>query len=128
MSLYANGIVRIITKPEARYFESSTVVVNFVGGIHEGKDKNGNYIKNAIDCEVWGKIGAAILERCTLMDSIMVTGSIRRRDWEDRETGAKRSKHVLNIGRFEFLPRNTSDDAPARQAPADDIDEDDVPF
>ena len=126
MSLYANGIVRIITKPEARYFESSTVVVNFVGGIHEGKDKNGNYIKNAIDCEVWGKIGAAILERCTLMDSIMVTGSIRRRDWEDRETGAKRSKHVLNIGRFEFLPRNTSDDASAPPAPADD--EDDVPF
>lgn len=126
MSLYANGIVRIITKPEARHFESSALVVNFVGGLHEGKDRNGNYIKNAIDCEAWGKTGAAILERCNLMDSIMVTGSIRRRDWEDRETGAKRSKHVLNIGRFECLPRNTSDDAPAQQAPADD--EDDVPF
>ena len=126
MSLYANGIVRIITKPEARYFESSTVVVNFVGGIHEGKDKNGNYIKNAIDCEVWGKVGETILERCSLMDSIMVTGSIRRQDWEDRETGAKRSKHVLSIVRFEFLPRNTSDDASAPPAPADD--EEDVPF
>ena len=126
MSLYVNGLVRIITKPEARYLESGNTVVNFVGGIHEGKDKSGNYIKNAIDCEVWGKVGETILERCSLMDSIMVTGSIRRQDWEDRETGAKRSKHVLNIGRFEFLPRNTSDDAPARQAPADD--EDDLPF
>ena len=126
MSLYANGIVRIITKPEARYFESGSVVVNFAGGLHEGKDKNGNYIKNVIDCEAWSRVAETILERCNLMDSIMVTGSIRRQDWEDRETGAKRSKHVLSIVRFEFLPRNTSDDAPARQAPADD--EDDVPF
>ena len=126
MSLYVNGLVRIITKPEARYLESGNTVVNFVGGIHEGKDKNGNYIKNAIDCEVWGKVGETILERCSLMDSIMVTGIIRRQDWEDRETGAKRSKHVLKIGRFEFLPRNTSDDAPAPPAPADD--EEDVPF
>ena len=128
MSLYANGIVRIITKPEARYFEGGAVVVNFVGGLYEGKDKHGNYVRAAIDVEVWGKVGKTILERCSLMDSIMVTGSIRRQDWEDRETGAKRSKHVLKIGRFEFLPRNTSDDAPAQQAPADDIDEDDVPF
>ena len=127
MSLYANGIVRIITKPEARYFESS-LVVNFVGGLHEGKDRNGNYIRNAIDCEVWGKTGAAILERCNLMDSIMVTGHVKRHEWQDKETGAKRSKHVLSVGRFEFLPRNTSDDAPVPSAPADDIDEDDVPF
>jgi len=128
MSLYANGIVRIISKPAARYFESGTMVVNFAGGLHEGKDRNGNYIKNVIDCEAWGKVAETILERCNLMDSIMVTGSIRRQDWEDRETGVKRSKHVLSIVRFEFLPRNTSDDAPAQQAPADDIDDEEIPF
>ncbi|NDD69687.1 MAG: hypothetical protein EBZ29_09995 [Synechococcaceae bacterium WB9_4xC_028] len=128
MSLYANGIIRIITKPEARYFESGTLVVNFAASLYEGKDKNGNYIKNAIDVEVWGRVGETILERCNLMDSIMVTGSIKRQEWEDRETGAKRSKHVLSVARFEFLPRNTNDNAPAQQAPADDIDEDDVPF
>ena len=123
MSLYANGIVRIITKPEARYFEGGAVVVNFVGGLYEGKDKHGNYVRAAIDVEVWGKVGKTILERCNLMDSIMVTGSIKRQEWEDRETGAKRSKHVLSIVRFEFLP---SPPASARQAPADD--EDDLPF
>ncbi len=125
MSLYVNGIIRIITKPEARYFESGKSVVNFVGGIHEGKDKNGNYIKNAIDCEVWGKIGETIVDRCKLMDSIMVTGSIRRQDWDDKETGAKRSKHVLAIGRFEFLPRNTSDAQQPAAAPSND---EEVPF
>ena len=128
MSLYANGIVRIITKPEARYFESGAMVVNFVGGLYEGKDKNGNYIKAAIDAEVWGKVGKTILERCNLMDSIMVIGSIKRQEWEDRETGAKRSKHVLSVTRFEFLPRNANDNAPAPPAPADDEDDDSIPF
>ena len=124
MSLYANGIIRIITQPEARYFESGTMVVNFAAGIQEGKDKNGNYIKNAIDVEVWGKSGQTIVDRCKVKDSIMVTGNIRRQEWQDKETGAKRSKHVLSIGRFEFLPRNTSDAQPAA-APSSD---EDVPF
>ena len=126
MSLYVNGIIRIITKPEARYFESGTMVVNFAAGIQEGKDKNGNYINNAIDVEVWGKTGQTILDRCKLMDSIMVTGNIKRQEWQDKETGAKRSKHVLSVARFEFLPRNTSD---AQQQPAAAASSDEeVPF
>ncbi len=49
MSLYATGIVRIITDPQLRAFESGTMVANFAGGIQEGKDKDGNWINNAID-------------------------------------------------------------------------------
>jgi single-strand DNA-binding protein len=116
MSLYANGIIRIISKPEARYFESGTMVVNFAAGIQEGKDKNGNYINNAIDVEVWGKTGQTIVDRCKVKDSIMVTGNIKRQEWQDKETGAKRSKHVLSVGRFEFLPRATSDESSPRAA------------
>jgi hypothetical protein len=40
MSLYASGIVRIITEPALRSFDSGTMVANFAGGIMEGKDKN----------------------------------------------------------------------------------------
>ena len=49
MSLYATGIVRIITDPQLRAFESGTMVANFAGGIQVGKDKDGNWINNAID-------------------------------------------------------------------------------
>ena len=55
MSLYASGIVRLITEPALRSFDSGTTVANFAGGIIEGKDKQGNYINNAIDVEIWGK-------------------------------------------------------------------------
>ena len=49
MSLYATGVIRIISDPQLRAFESGSMVCNFAGGIMEGKDKNGNYINNAID-------------------------------------------------------------------------------
>lgn len=109
MSLYASGVVRIISEPQIKFFDTGMSVCNFGGGIQEGKDKQGNYIKNAIDVEVWGKGGEMIADNCKKGDSIMVTGSIRRQDWEDKETGKNRSKHILNVTRFEYLPRTQAD-------------------
>jgi len=112
MSLYASGIIRIISDPTLKSFDSGTQVANFAGGISEGKDKNGNWINNAMDIEVWGKSAEVIVDKLKKGDSIMVTGNIKRQDWEDKKTGDKRSKHVLAVSRFEFLPRanNTSDE------------------
>jgi single-strand DNA-binding protein len=107
MSLYATGIVRIISDPQLRAFDSGTMVCNFAGGIHEGKDKAGNWINNAIDIEAWGR-SAEITDKVRKGDSIHVTGMIRRQEWDDKETGKKRSKHVLSVSRFEFLPRGAA--------------------
>ncbi|NBV70103.1 MAG: single-stranded DNA-binding protein [Synechococcaceae bacterium WB4_2_0805] len=112
MSLYASGIIRIISDPVLKSFDSGTQVANFAGGIQEGKDKNGNWINNVIDVEIWGKSAEVVVDRCKKGDSIMVTGNVKRQDWEDKKTGDKRSKHVLAVSRFEFLPRaanNTSE-------------------
>jgi single-stranded DNA-binding protein len=98
MSLYASGIVRIISDPALRSFDSGTMVANFAGGIMEGKDKAGNYINNAIDIEIWGKSAEVVVDRCK---------NIKRQDWADKTTGDKRSKHVLSVSRFEFLPRTS---------------------
>lgn len=110
MSMYASGIVRIITDINTRTFDGGTNVCNFAGGIYEGKDKNGNYINNAIDIEVWGKGGEMIAATCKKGDSIMVTGNLRRQEWIDKETGSKRSKHVLSVQRFEYLPRTKTEE------------------
>jgi single-strand DNA-binding protein len=114
MSLYASGIIRIISDPTLRSFDSGSQVTIFAAGIHEGKDKNGNWINNAIDVEIWGKSAEVIVDRCKKGDSLMVTGNVKRQDWEDKKTGDKRSKHVLAVSRFEFLPRaNNANDEPA---------------
>jgi len=108
MSLYATGIVRIISDPQLRTFDSGTMVANFAGGIQEGKDKDGNWINNAIDCEAWGKSAELITDKLKKGDSILITGAIRRQEWNDKATGDKRSKHVLSIQRFEFMPRGAA--------------------
>ena len=108
MSLFASGIIRIISDPVLRSFDSGTQVANFAGGIQEGKDKNGNYINNVIDVEVWGKSAEVIVDKLKKGDCIMVTGNVKRQDWEDKKTGDKRSKHVLAVSRFEFLPRTNT--------------------
>jgi len=108
MSLYATGVIRIISDPQLRAFDSGNMVCNFAGGIMEGKDKNGNYINNAIDVEVWGKSAEVIVDKLKKMDCILASGNIRRQEWNDKTTGEKRSKHVLSISRFEFMPRSTA--------------------
>jgi len=115
MSLYATGIIRIISDPALRSFDSGTQVANFACGISEGKNaKTGEWINNVIDVEVWGKSAELIVDRCKKGDSIMVTGNVKRQEWEDKKTGDKRSKHVLAVSRFEFLPRaNSTSDEPA---------------
>ena len=114
MSLFASGIIRIISDPVLRSFDSGTQVANFAGGISEGKDKSGNWINNVMDIEVWGKSAEVIVDKLKKGDSIFCTGNVKRQDWEDKKTGDKRSKHVLAVSRFEFLPRtNTTTDEPA---------------
>lgn len=114
MSLYANGIIRIISEPQLRAFDSGSMVCNFAAGIMEGKDKDGNYINNAIDVEVWGKSAEIIVDKLKKLDCLMVTGNIRRQEWNDKTTGEKRSKHVLSVQRFEFMPR------PSANAPSEE--------
>jgi len=110
MSLYASGVVRIISEPQLKSFESGNVVVNFAGGITEGKDKDGNYINNAIDVEIWGKSAEIVFDKLKKGDSLFVTGNIRRNEWMDKDSGTKRSKHSLSVVRFEFLPRPKMDE------------------
>ena len=102
MSLYAQGIIRIISEPELRD-AGGFKVAKFYGGIQEGKDKNGNYINNAIDVEIWGKQAEALANNLHKGDSFQATGNIHRQEWEGKD--GKRSKHVFKVSRFEFLPR-----------------------
>ena len=110
MSLYASGIIRIISEPQLKTFDSGTMVCNFGGGIHEGKDKNGEYINNAIDVEAWGKTAEIIVDKLKKGDSIFVSGNLRMQEWQDRDSSTKRRKHVLSVQRFEFLPRSKTEE------------------
>lgn len=102
MSLYAQGTIRIVGQPEVIKV-GDTSVAKFYGGISEGKDKNGNWINNAIDVEIWGKQAEVLTNRLSKGDSFFAHGQILRQEWEGKD--GKRSKHVLRVIRFEFLPK-----------------------
>lgn len=108
MSLFATGIVRLITDPQLKAFESGTMVCNFAAGINEGKDKQGNYINNVIDVEAWGKTAEIITDKLHKGDCIQVSGNVKMQEWCDKNTGDKRRKHLLSVQRFEFLPRSAA--------------------
>lgn len=103
MTLQANGIIRIITEPELKEV-GDTVVLKFYGGIAEGKDRQGNYINNAIEVEVWGKQANTVQDYVGVKGSFMATGTIRQEQWEGKD--GKRSKHVFKVSRVELLPRS----------------------
>jgi single-strand DNA-binding protein len=118
MSLHSNGIIRILTEPERKVFESGNYLTTFYGGLSEGKDKDGNYIDNAIDVKIWGKTGDLITGENAFLgkgDSFHASGKVMQEKWTDRDSGTSRSKHVLEVGRIELLPRaNDQAGAPAR--------------
>lgn len=105
MSLYAQGVVRVLTDPDVKYFESGSSVVKFLGGLNEGKDKDGAYINNSIEVEAWNKTGEVIVNYAPKGSNILVSGNIRQEEWEDKTSGAKRKKHVLKAARIELLPK-----------------------
>ena len=112
MSLFTTGTIRIMTEPELKDV-NGTALVTFYGGISEGKDKNGEFIKNAINCEVWGNQANTIIEWVGKGGVFQATGQILMDEWEDKATGKARQKHKFKVGRVELLPK-ANDDAPTQ--------------
>lgn len=133
MSLYAQGVVRVLTDPDTKFFESGSSVVKFLGGLNEGKDKDGNYINNSIEIEAWNKNGEVIINYAPKGSSLFVSGNIRQEEWDDKDTGAKRRKHVFKAGRVELLPRSGDSQgatAPLAGSPfgASPVTDEEIPF
>jgi len=128
MSLHVSGIVRVITDPEMKTFDSGSSVVKFYGGMNEGKDKSGEYIRNGIDVEAWNKTGQVIIDYAPKGSSILVTGIILKEEWSDKDTGAKRSKHTLKASRVELLPRSNSSDASTAASSDSFVGDEEIPF
>lgn len=60
-----------------------------------------------LDCEAWAQGGELIAKYFTKGKPIVISdGELRLDQWEDKETGEKRSKYYLRVNQFEFLPRN----------------------
>lgn len=98
-----------------------------------------------VDCEAWGRTAENISRFFQKGRPIFIEGRLKLDQWEDKETKAKRSRHVVVVEGFEFVdsgnrgggeeggaPRSST--RPAAASPnwnsgaAPEVQEEDIPF
>ena len=85
--------------PEARYFESGSMVANLSLAVNRMSRDEADWF----NLEVWGKqaqIAADYVRKGSLLG---LTGSFKLELWTDRSTGEERSKPVIRVDRLDLL-------------------------
>jgi single-strand DNA-binding protein len=81
-----------------------------------------------VDCEVWGKTAEAMAKYLAKGRGVFVEGRLKLDQWEDKESGQKRSKMSVVVESFQFVdskpadaPVGRGEAAPSRKAPTSDL-------
>ncbi len=112
-------ICRLGADPETRTFDNGGKVCNLrVCVTNRKKDKSGNWVDDPcwIDASAWnrGDNGKTADHLSTLRkgSQVYLEGKLAVQEWEDKQGGGKRSKHVLQIDTFQFLdPKANREDS-----------------
>lgn len=136
--------------PELRYTQSGSAVASF--GIAVNREftsrANGEKKKDVcfVDVDAWGKTGEVINQYLQKGRQIFIEGRLNFRQWEDRQSGQKRSKLSVVVENFQFLdsrgggeggggkrpsrgPEGPPDGPPPDEPPPDEPStDDDIPF
>lgn len=56
-----------------------------------------------VDCEAWGKTAEFMSQFFQKGRPVLIEGRLKLDQWEDKETKAKRSKHVIVVESFHFV-------------------------
>ena len=134
--------------PEVKYTSGGTAIANISMAINRtwtNKDGQKQEETTFVEVEAWDRQAEVIGQYFKKGKPIMVEGRLKYDQWDDKETGQKRSKLRVRLDRFEFLDAggggggggyqsqsnapaasgaSGSSNAPAASLPEDD----DVPF
>lgn len=81
--------------PELRQTPNGTSVTSFslaLNRSYKGSDGNWQEATDYIDVVAWGPLGERVSQYLSKGRPCLVNGRIQSRSWDDKETGAKRSK------------------------------------
>ncbi len=101
-----NLIGNLTRDPELRVTPKGTAIAQFgIAANKKWKDENGQAREKVcfLDVEAWGKTAENLVKYFTKGNPIYLCGSLELDTWDDKTTGAKRSKHKLVVERFEFI-------------------------
>jgi len=92
--------------PELRSTPNGASVCSFSVAVNRVfKDSSGNQQEDVsfIDCSAWGKLGEMISQYAKKGTSVLVSGRLDQRSWEDKTTGQKRSRVEVVVEDFNFI-------------------------
>lgn len=147
-AIVAGNVVR---DPEMRTTGSGSQVCSFAIAVNRSyKDSSGNQQDQVsyLDCVAWGKSAEIICQYVHKGSSLLVSGRLEQRSWEDKNSGQRRSRVEIIIEDFSFIggtngggnsnssnnsssaasSANTSDDIVPDDVPEDQINLDEIPF
>jgi single-strand DNA-binding protein len=122
--------------PELRYTANGQAVATVGLAVNRRfKTRDGEQREDTafVDCTAWARQAEVLCEYVKKGDPIFIEGRLQYRTWEDRETGAKRSKLDVVVENFQFLPRGQrGGGGPAESGTQGDemepLSDDDIPF
>ncbi len=134
--------------PELRTTPNGASVCSFSVAVNRVyKDSSGTQQEDVsfIDCSAWGKLGEMISQYAKKGSGVLVSGRLDQRSWEDKTSGAKRSRVEIVVEDFNFLgsaggdrdggkagssaaSKNAEDDIVPEDIPEEEIDLSEIPF
>lgn len=100
---------RVGGDPEVKYFESGSVVCNMTLAVRRRSSRDDQ--PDWFNLELWGKnaeIAANYVRKGSL---IGISGALKLEHWQDRNTGAARSKPVIRVDRLDLLGSRRDNEA-----------------
>lgn len=91
--------------PELRTTPNGANVCSFSVAVNRVyKDSNGDQKEDVsyIDCSAWGRLAEVIKQYAKKGTSVLVSGRLDQRSWEDKTTGQKRSRVEIVVEDFNF--------------------------
>lgn len=97
--------------PELRHTPSGTAVCNLGVAVNDRVKRGGEWQDTAyfFDVTVWAGQGESCAQYLSKGKKVGITGKLTWRSWEDKETGAKRSKVEIVANSVQFLTPRSDD-------------------
>ena len=93
---------------ELRYIPSGTAVTEITLAVNDKrKDANGQFVEETtfVDITLWGRTAEICNEFLGKGSGVLIEGRLKLDQWDDKQTGQKRSKLRVTGDRMQMLPR-----------------------
>ena len=111
--------------PELRVTPKGTAICQFGIAVNrQFKDESGATRDETtfVDIEAWGKQGELVSKYLSKGSLAMVEGRLKLDQWEDKQSGQKRSKIKVVLDNVQFLSTRSGSGSAAAHAPAEEAD------